>query len=237
LGVPDPELLSEMAALRLYAGQGAVRLLESDAEHGAMLLERVLPGTMLSDLLDDEQATRILAGVMRRAWRPLTPQQAQPLFTLERWTDALNRLRQTYHGGSGPFPPQMFERAERLRRDLLASQGQLGLLHGDLHHDNVLRAERQPWLLIDPKGLAGEREFEVGPLMYNPWQRLLDWPDLRRITARRVDILVEELGFDRQRVLAWGYVGALLSMTWSIESHDPQWNRIMPVAEALAELM
>jgi streptomycin 6-kinase len=91
-------------------------------------------------------------------------------------------------------------------------------------------------LVIDPKGVAGEREFEVGPMMYNPWQTVLDWPDLKAILSRRVDILVEALGFDRQRLLGWGLVGAVLSMLWSIEEHAPDWDTIIPVAMAFDEL-
>lgn len=237
VGVPNPELLSEMAALRIYGGRGVVRLLESDPDRGAMLLERVTPGGMLSDLLDDEEATRIIAGMMRRIWRPLTPGQAQPFPTLRRWTDSFRRLREANQGGSGPFPKAMFDRAQGMLHELLTSQGEIVLLHGDLHHDNILRAEREPWLVIDPKGLAGEREFEVGPLMYNPWQRLLDWPNLKSILSRRVDILVEALDFDRQKLLGWGFVGAVLSMTWSLEDHSTDWDRIMPIAEGLQDLL
>jgi streptomycin 6-kinase len=131
----------------------------------------------------------------------------------------------------------VFDRANGIRREFLASPGETVLLHGDLHHDNVLRAAREPWLVIDPKGVAGEREFEVGPLMYNPWQRLLEWPNLKAILSRRVDILVEVLGFDRQRLLGWALVGAVLSMLWSIEDHAPDWDAIMPVAQAFDELI
>jgi streptomycin 6-kinase len=236
VGVPNPELISEMAALRIYDGRGVVQLLEADAYRGVMLLERVTPGGMLSDLQDDEEATRIIARMMQRIWRPLTPEQAKPFPTLERWTDAFRRLRKVYNGGCGTFPKAIFDRAEGLLHEFLATQGEIVLLHGDLHHDNILRAEREPWLVIDPKGVAGEREFEVGPLMYNPWQRILDWPDPRSILSRRLDILVEELGFERERLVGWGFVGSVLSMAWSLEDHSPQWNQIMPITDALYDL-
>ena len=121
--------------------------------------------------------------------------------------------------------------------DLIASQGETVLLHGDLHHDNILSAGRESWLVIDPKGVAGEREFEIGPMMYNPWNRVLDRPDLKAVLSRRVDILVDELGFDRQKMAAWGFVEAMLSMAWSYQSHSPGWDEIMPVAEALFTLL
>ena len=73
------------------------------------------------------------------------------------------------------------------------------VLHGDLHHFNILAAERQPWLAIDPKGVVGEPVYETGALLRNPWPDLLSLPDPGRILARRVDQLAEELGFDRAR--------------------------------------
>lgn len=237
IGVINPELLSEIAALELYDGRGVVQLLESDAGLGAMLLERVTPGKMLSGGEDDEENTRILARQMRRIWRPLTLEQARPFPSLERWTQAYSRLRQQYQNGCGPFPARLFELAEGVLKEYLCSQGEIVLLHGDLHHDNILTAEREPWLVIDPKGVAGEREFEIGPMMYNPWQRILGWPDLERILSRRVDTLVEELGFDRQRLLGWGFVESVLSMLWSLEDHSPTWDELMPIAQAFTRLL
>ena len=250
-GVPNPELLSEMAALRIYGGQGAARLLEEDADLGAMLLEHILPGQMLSHLEDDAGATRIIASVMRRLWRPLSPEQASLFPDLTRWLRALFRLELhsesrfsnpespsegTFATRDGALFTSLLEQARVMATGLLSSQGEIVLLHGDLHHDNILSAGREPWLAVDPKGVAGEREFEVGPMMYNPWQRVLDDPDLKSVLSRRLDILVEELGLDRQRLLAWSFVEAALSMAWSLEDHDPYWDRLLPLAKALLEL-
>lgn len=244
VGVPNPELLSEMAALRIYDGRGAARLLESDVTRGAMLLERVLPGRMLSELQDDEEATRIIARTMRRLWRPLSLEQACLFPDISRWVKALFQLETEPVIRELRFEPRrkdgsflsMVDRDKGMAKDLLASQGERVLLHGDLHHDNILSAGGESWLAIDPKGVAGAREFEVGPLTYNPWQRVTVWPDLQSILGRRLDILVAELGFDRQRLLAWSFVETVLSMTWSIDDNDPQWDHIMPVADALLSL-
>lgn len=229
-GVPDDELLSEIAALRHYDGRGCVMLLEADPDVGAMLLERLEPGTMLVDL-DDERATRIAAEVMQTLWRPLP--RLHSFVTVEQWAQGLERLRATFDGGSGPFPPQLVEAAEQLFADLLASSSEPVLLHGDLHHYNILAAQRAPWLVIDPKGVSGEPLYETGALLRNPMPQVGGWPDLRRTLTRRVDILAEQLEADRARIVAWGLAQAVLSSWWSYEDEGEKGEEALVVAEAL----
>jgi streptomycin 6-kinase len=131
----------------------------------------------------------------------------------------------------------MVERAEALFAELLASSGAPMLLHGDLHHENILAAERAPWLAIDPKGLIGEAEYEVGALMRNPLPRLLALPDVTATLARRFDILAETLNFDRQRMIAWSWAQAILSAWWHIEDHGHGWEPTIALAERLTPLL
>jgi streptomycin 6-kinase len=234
LGVPNPELLTEIEALRLFGGRGCVQLLDAEPDRGALLLERLTPGTPLSALADDEQATSVAAKVMRRLWRPVPPQHPFP--TVARWAAGLGRLRQHYGGTTGPLPRALVERAESLFGELVASMAEPVLLHGDLHHENILSAKRQPWLAIDPKGIVGEPAYEVGALLRNPWPYLLDMPQPGRILARRVDQLAEELGFDRARIVGWGIAQAVLSAWWCLEDHYMGWEFSIGCAELLAEL-
>ncbi|MCI0395141.1 MAG: aminoglycoside phosphotransferase family protein [Chloroflexi bacterium] len=234
LGLPNPELLTEIEALRLYQGQGMARLLAADPEQGILLLEQLKPGTPLSQLGDDEQATSIAAGVMRQLWRPLPP--GHPFPTLARWTAGIQRLRIYYDGGVGPFPAHLVEMAESLRRELLTSAGDMVLLHGDLHHDNILAATRQPWLAIDPKGVAGEPAYETSVLLYNSLPDPLQASGLEHLLARRVDQLAEEVELDRQRIVGWGVVQAVLSAWWGIEDHGRVWDETLICAEYLARL-
>ncbi len=234
LGVPNPELATEIEALRLYDGRGCVRLLAADAEWGALLLERLRPGTMLSAVADDERTTAIAAGVMRQLWRPAPPGHAFP--TVARWAAGLERLRTRFEGGTGPLPRHLVERAEALFAELLPSMAEPVLLHGDLHHFNILAAGRQPWLAIDPKGVVGEPAYEVGALLRNPFPQLLQMARPGQILARRVDQLAAELGFDRERLLGWGLAQAVLSAWWSIEDGDANWEYAIRVAELLAAL-
>ena len=234
LGVPAPELLSEMEALRLFGGRGAARLVEADPGHGALLLERLEPGTQLLSLCekDDRAATSAAANVMRKLWREVPRGHAFP--TAADWGRGFEKMRARFGGGTGPLPRRLAEEAESLFRELLASADEPVLLHGDLHHGNVLAAARGPWLAIDPKGLVGEPAYEVGALLRNPMPQLLRWPRPVGVTERRVAQLSEELGLERERVRGWGLAQAVLSAWWTIEDGGEVPESDFAVAEILA---
>jgi streptomycin 6-kinase len=170
LGVPNPEFTGEIRALRSYAGTAEVRLLDSDEDRGMMLLERIEPGDTLASLADDELATRTAAEVMRELWRPLPRNSIFP--TASQWAAGLSELPKTFNGGTGRFPAGSVYQAESLFRELLCSQEPSVLLHGDLHHFNILAGQRGPWLAIDSKGVAGEPAYEVGALLRNHGPRM-----------------------------------------------------------------
>ncbi len=110
----------------------------------------------------------------------------------------------------------LIDRAQRLYGELAASQGRRVLLHGDLHHYNILEDAGRGWLAIDPKGVVGEPAFEAGALLRNPLGELRLFAD-SAIIERRTAILCERLGLDRRRVLGWAFSQAVLSALWSIE--------------------
>ncbi|MFH1523878.1 MAG: aminoglycoside phosphotransferase family protein [Chloroflexota bacterium] len=213
IGVPNPELTSEINTLRVYDGQGACRLLEADAEKGMLLLERLHPGMMLVTLTDDDHATEIAAQVMQNIHRP-TPQR-DGFLSLGGWFDELKKLRPRFGGGTGPFPKKTFETAEALIAELFAEDRPQVLLHGDFHHFNILSSDRG-WLVIDPKGVIGPAEYEVGPLLTNPYNVMLKETEAIRRTQRRIAILAEHLGFDCQRMRSWSFCHSVLSSFWDM---------------------
>ncbi len=229
---PDREFITEADALRLFAGRVAVQLLEVDLDVGAMLLERIEPGTSLVTL-DDEAATSAAASVMRRLWRPVPAGHRFP--TVADWAAGFSRLRTRFDGGTGPLPARLVEKAERLFGELLVSSATPVLLHGDRHHGNVLAARREPWLAIDPKGIIGEPAFDTAALLHNP-ANLLAAPHPSRILARRVDQLAEQLGFDRTRIRGWGLAQAVLAAYWSLEDAGRVWEQPLLCAQYLAEM-
>lgn len=231
-GVPGAEFQCEVAALRIYDGRAAVRLLDSDVARGIMVLERVRPGVPLEAVPDDAEATRIAAQVMQRLWRPVPAGHTFP--TNADWLRGFERLRRAFEGGAGPFPPRLVDMAEDLAGELLPTSAEPVLLHGDLHHGNILSSEREGWLAIDPKGLVGEPAYEVGSLLRNPTPHYLAWPGIDRIMAQRVDILADACGFERRRVAGWGLAQAVLSAWWSYEDHEGGWEPAIACAELLA---
>ena len=237
VGVPHKELWSEMEALRVFGGRGSVRLLEADRDRGAMLLRRVKPGTPLTTLADevhDTQATSIAANVMRKLWQPIPTEHNFP--SVVDWARGLARMRAHFDGGVGPFPAALVEEAETLFAELLASSAPPSLLHGDLHHDNILETENGNWLAIDPKGLIGEFAYEVGAILRNLWPARHTIYNPQRLLERRVYQFAEELELERARVRGWGVAQAVLSAWWSIEDGDNGWQETVAVAQWIAEL-
>jgi streptomycin 6-kinase len=234
-GVPERELLAEIEALRLFDGRGSVRLLDADPDRGVLLLERIEPGTPLTAVFDagrDEEATAAAAAAMRRLWRPAPP--AGPFPSVADWARGLTRLRSQFAGGSGPLPAALVDQAEQLFAELIGSMDEPVLLHGDLHHGNILAAGRAPWLAIDPKGVVGEPAYEAGALLRNPMPRILEIVEPRRLLTRRIDQLGEALGLDRVRLRGWGIAQAVLSAWWSLEDHGRGWEEAIACAEHLA---
>jgi streptomycin 6-kinase len=214
VGVPNKELTSEINTLRVYAGQGACRIYEGDPERGMLLLERLIPGTMLVTLEDDDRATGIAADVLKQTQRPV-PGEAGFL-SLRKWFGELKKVRLLFNGGSGPFPEKTFSLVEGLIEELFAEAKPDVLLHGDFHHYNILLSERG-WLVIDPKGVAGPAEYDPGPLLTNPYTYMPEEKEAIRRTQQRIAILAERAGFEPERLRLWGICHCVLSSYWDMQ--------------------
>lgn len=218
IGVPNRELTSEMAALKLFNGEGACRLLDCDEEKGFLLIERLKPGTMLSELEDDDERTHIAIDVMQnlafRRGEAILPLQDQ-FIKLSDWFGGLKEIRPRFNGGTGPIPKDLLERVESSLPELFADDD-TRLIHGDFHHYNILFSERG-WLAIDPKGVIGPAGYEIGPLMLNPWIKPMDGSRFKVQAMRRVDILRERMGWARGRILGWALAHSVLSAYWDLE--------------------
>lgn len=233
---PTGEYAREAQAMQLFSARGGARVLAVDEEHEVLLLERLQPGTTLALLVpaEDERATAILSSLMRQLWCQAPTQHAFPsvaqLFT------GLQRLRARFAGGCGPFPAFLLAAAESQVADLLASPQPPLLLHGDLHHENVLQAGKQ-WRAIDAKGVVGDPGYEAGLLFYNPLPHLSSLPNVRTLLARRLDQLSAELAMERARIRGWGLAQCVLSAWWSIEDGAQQPPRaVLECGEILARL-
>lgn len=207
------------AVLRHYEGCGAVRLIQEEGR--ATLLERALPGTPLSYLPqrgEDDKATFILCEVIHKLHEKQIVTENCP---------SVEDLQESFESyllsGDLQISETLVREAQSLYQELVNSQKKIILLHGDLHHDNVLYDEKRGWLAIDPKGYMGEPTYEIGAMLRNPlgYSHLYKHPE---VLGCRVDIICETLGFDRERVVAWAFAQAVLAGIWSIEAgSSPNW--------------
>ena len=203
---PHRESEHEAAALELWDGDGALRLLAHDPERHALLLERCVPGTPLA-AAGQEAALEVLVSLLPRLWKPA----GAPFRSLaEEAAWWLEQLPRTWEQAGRQFERRLLDAALEALAELAPTQGEQVLLHQDLHGDNVLAAKREPWLVIDPKPLVGEREFAVAPIV-----RSVELGHSRRDVLYRLDRLTSELGLDRERARGWT-IGQTIA--WSVGS-------------------
>src|ERR671923_212029 len=193
---------------RRDTARASVRLLAAERERSALLVERCRPGTALWDVADEDEANRIAAGVLLRLWRPPPDEHPFRLLTDEaaRWAAELPAI---WGQLGGPFERALVDQAVEHARDLAATQRDAVVLHQDYHGGNVLQSEREPWLAIDPKPLARQREVDAASLLRDRRDELAVDPRPQRRVRRRLDLLAAELGLDRERMRGWGVVHAL----------------------------
>jgi streptomycin 6-kinase len=220
--------------LRIYGGEGVVKLLKADEARAVILIERLEPGVQLSKLEDDEQATKILASVMKKLWKPLPQGHACP--HVSDWAKGIERYRDKFGRSNGLLRAYLVDKADDLFQELIGSMSEAVLVHGDLHHGNVLSAQRSPWLAIDPKGVVAEPAYETAAMLRNPGPELLKKRDLKYTLRERIVILSEELGFDAKRIQKWGIAQTVLSVIWSIEDQQQGCDNTVVIAELLSKI-
>jgi len=204
---------SEALALRTWSHDDVVEVFEDDPETSTLLLERLEPRT-LNDLPDHTEATRILAELLTRLMVVPAPTGVRRL------SDIAGQLVED----APALIPRLSDTSEQeLVRRLVAQVAELlpetgdRLLHWDLHYDNVMAAKRQPWLVIDPKPLAGDPAFEVFPVLWNRWDDLVATGDLSQAIRDRFDLMLEVTGIDRDRALGWTAGRILQNVLWFVE--------------------
>jgi streptomycin 6-kinase len=211
---PDEESEHEHLALQHWHGNGAVQLLRADPRRRAMLLERLHPEDLTG--LWDVEACEVVAGLYGRIHVPAPPQLRRLTSYVERWAADLDELPR-----SAPIPRRLVEQASALSRDLVADEASTGvMIHGDLHYENVLAGDREPWLVIDPKPMNGDPHYEPAPMLWNRFEELAG-PDRQQSTRnglrRRFHALVDAGGLDEDRARAWVVVREVLNAMWALQ--------------------
>ena len=205
---PDDESTHEADALKVWNGAGAVRLLDHDLERHALLLERCLPGNDLAAAAGVD-ALSVLIDLLPRLWKIV----GRPFKSLTE--EALGwraSLYADWEAVGGPCERRLVDATAEFLDQLARSQGEQILVHQDLHGENVLAAQREPWLVIDPKPLAGEREFALAPII-----RSVEFGHSQKDVVYRLDRLSSELQLDRDRVRCWTIAQ---TVAWGFHSND-----------------
>ncbi len=231
LGVPNFDTRNEILTLQLYSGDGCARLLKSDPEHGVMLLERLVPGTMLSAVEDEKLVVETFCKVWKAIRRPVSNGGTTP--SLANWFEGLTRYRKTYPENDGPISHEHVQLAEEFFHYVAETSAGPELLHGDLHHENILYSEQAGWMAIDPKGVAGDPYFDIVSFLVN---QLDTKPDSKSILKLRVDMISEQLGLDRQRLLKASVALGTLYACWGIED-QADWETTYQCVKSFIEFI
>jgi streptomycin 6-kinase len=231
----DDETSGEPAALKAWAGRGAVRLLEHDPSSGAMLLEKLDASRDLNTLEDDLAAAQVIAELLVQLNSVAAPPGLRHLSdvaaaTLADAPEAIWRADDIDEG-------QLLINCVFRLRELITDRIEDRLLHWDLHYFNTLSAldcEWQ-WKAIDPKPLRGDSGFELLPALWNRWDDLVRSGDVARALLRRFDLMTEVLGLDRARAVGWTLGRVLQNAVWDLVSFNEP--RILPEHRIIAEVL
>jgi streptomycin 6-kinase len=221
LTLPHDEAQHEHLALRAWHGRGAVELLRADPRRWALLLERLHATEDLTSMWDLE-ACEVVAGFYERLHVPALPQLQRLSWYVARWTDRLAALPV-----DAPVPRRLVDQAVSLGRTLVSDGAtDARMIHGDLHYENVLAGDREPWLVIDPKPMAGDPHYEVAPMLWNRWQEVVDSGDVRDAVRRRFHTVVDAALLDENRARDWVIVRELHNVLWAIEDATREHRRL-----------
>ncbi|MCX5287250.1 aminoglycoside phosphotransferase family protein [Streptomyces sp. NBC_00183] len=220
----DEESDGEPVALRLWDGDGAVRLLDHDETTHTMLLERLDHTRMLSALPSSREAVLVIAHLLAHLSAMPAPKGMRRLgdiaqAMLDRTPWALERI-------PDPDTRRLVADGAAAVREVVDEPGDR-LLHWDLHDENVLASDRAPWLAIDPKPLAGDPGFELWPALDNNF----DADEIRW----RFDAMTDVLGLDRARARAWTLGRLLQNTLWDVEDGRPAEPRRLEIARRLRD--
>lgn len=205
---PDvEELKQESNALKALKNFGVVQILAE--QNGAILLERAVPGTSLKSyfLSKETEAIEIACNLMKKLHQAPVPQDKFP--HIREWLNALDK--------EWDIPIDYLRKARELRDQLLKTSTQSLLLHGDLHHDNILK-NGNDWIVIDPKGVLGELTYELTTFIYNPIPELISFEDAESIIKDRINYFSREFHIDPQKIKDWCFVKIVLAWIWALEN-------------------
>ncbi len=240
LAWPHDEEEHEHLGLQALQGNGMVRMYRADPNRHVMLLERLHTEDLTT--VGDVDACEVVAGLYRRIHIPALPQLRTLTSYIERWTADLESLP-----NDAPIPRRLVEQAISLGKGFISDAASTGtMVHGDLHYENVLAGDREPWLAIDPKPMAGDPHYEVAPMLWNRWDEVVASGNVRDAVRRRFHTLVDTAGLDEDRARDWVVVREVNNAMWTVQdavdaargldAEDTEWiTRAIAIAKAVQD--
>ena len=227
-GVPGEHFTNEIRATKLYKGERFARLLKYNERDGVMLLERLEPGYMLSKVESEEQVIHHYIEIWKALRRPV--KTSFP--SIKGWFDELQVYLETYSKDDCLIPHTLVKNAQCYAQEIFETSASEELLHGDLHHYNILYDEERGWCAIDPKGIIGDSYFDCVAFLFNELhtkeqpQSLLKW---------RIDTLCTALQLDKSRLIKAALALLTLQTCWAIEDSD-NWSQMLQTVYWLIDL-
>jgi streptomycin 6-kinase len=226
----DEETECEADGLAVWKGNGAVRLLESDQRRGAMLLERLEPGTPLAAHPDHDLAIAIACSLLRRLWVPAPPAHRFRLVT-QLARQYAEKFPAKYAEAARPFSESLLDRAVDLCHQLAQGAAAGTIANRDFHLGNILAARREPWLVIDPKPLVGEPAFDAAHLIRSLLPDQIAKPEFERLAST----IATRLDLPAQRIASWVFVRSIENALWAINTGVGDFRWDVACAEAVAQ--
>jgi len=219
----------ERKVLSYFDGMGCVKLLNYNEQYKALLIEYVQPGVSLKSFFpkEDDAAIKITATLIKKLHEGKElSDQLSGYATVEKQLHLLSTF------SSRKISAEILQKAQKTAARLVATQGQLYLLHGDVHHENILQSG-DDWVVIDPQGVIGELAYEVCAFIRNPIPELLEQQNPEKIIQRRIDLFADFLPIDRQRIIDWSFVQAILCACWAEQDTSNSVNYFIAFAKII----
>jgi streptomycin 6-kinase len=225
LPLNNPEIFNEANFLRIANGKCAVKFLNFDEKRRAMLLEKLTPGANLKETCgkDDAKAVEIAIGVMRGLLKK--PPENSTFQRLEDWFNNLKKAENT------KFDNRFAAKAYRIFEELSFTSKRKYLIHGDLHHENILSAQREPFLAIDPKGIIGDIGYEIAVFLNNHFVWLSTGENLQEKLDDAVRRFSEAFEITPRDLKHWAFAQMVLSAWWTFEDNGEDWQNDLTPAE------
>ncbi|MCY7374933.1 MAG: aminoglycoside phosphotransferase family protein [Pyrinomonadaceae bacterium] len=225
LPLNNPEIFNEAKLLQTADGNGAVKLLKFDESRRAILLERLTPGANLKENFRGDESKAVEAAIKVLHGLPKNPPQHLEFRRLEEWFDNF-----FVKANGTKFPCEFQNKAHGYYEELSSATNQKILLHGDLHHENILLATREEFLALDPKGIIGEIGYEIAVFLNNHLWWLASELNLQKKSDDAVRQFSEAFAVEPPDLNKWAFAQMVLSAWWTFEENGENWQTDLALA-------